>query len=132
MAEQHDPGQFAGDGRLLDRGGVHNAANRSKSRGQYVAAGAGGRLLVIDPTAADAPDVAGVRWAVATMHERWTWPLGEKDVEVLPRRRVVECASGWMPRWRRLVRCRERRCNVSEPMTRAGVGALPFGRVAHA
>jgi len=55
----------------------------------------------------------------------------QKGFQVLPRRWVVERTSGWMTRWRRLVRGYERRCDVSQAMIHIGMGALLLRRIAH-
>jgi transposase len=51
--------------------------------------------------------------------------------KVLPRRWVVERTSGWMTRWRRLVRNYEARLDVSQAMIHVAVGSLLRGRLAH-
>jgi putative transposase len=49
---------------------------------------------------------------------------GQPGFTVLPRRWVVERTSGWMIRWRRLVRDYETRLDVSEAMIHIALGGL--------
>jgi putative transposase len=56
---------------------------------------------------------------------------GQQGFRPLPRRWVVERTFGWMVRWRRLVRDHERRCDASEAMIHASMGALLLRRTAH-
>jgi transposase len=51
--------------------------------------------------------------------------------KVLPRRWVVERTSGWMMRWRRLIRDYESRIDVSEAMIHVALGSLLLRRIAH-
>jgi transposase len=51
--------------------------------------------------------------------------------KVLPRRWVVERTSGWMMRWRRLIRDYESRIDVSEAMIHVALGSPLLRRIAH-
>ena len=51
--------------------------------------------------------------------------------KVLPRRWVVERTSGWMMRWRRLIRDYESRIDVSETMIHVALGSPLLRSIAH-
>lgn len=51
--------------------------------------------------------------------------------EAIPGWSVVERTSGWMIRWRHLVRDYEKRLDVSEALIHVAMGALLLRRVAH-
>lgn len=55
----------------------------------------------------------------------------EPGFKVLPRRRVVEGAFGWMTRWRRLVRDYEKRTDVSKAMIHLAMGSVLIRHTSH-
>ena len=137
-----------------------DGAKKVVGRERHIAVDTDGRLPMINLTTRDIADSTGAQAVLDALRKRWPWighlfadgaydrrqmldkaafldfaveivRRSDRGFTILPRRWVVERTSGWMTRYRRLVRDYEARLDVSEAMIYAGMSSSLLRRIIH-